>query len=235
MAGTMEGLGVPLFGGYTSYQSDGTTAYLTVDADGMHNFSWVDEGADNFISVVLTQSTQITSGYMQAFYTNLSCAGGCTTQINAFGADITLGGTCSGEISGMYLYFAETGTAVFGGTLNGIAVYFTAFASATVPYTRAGFHVYSKEADANLGDIEDGATVDTALLADCSGTTGTFGSLLATRGTVQPEYFLTIGTTSNNDRLYCSDSIDSMTGVGSLKINVNGAVYRIPLIADSCS
>lgn len=233
--GTYDGLAVPLSGGYTSYKSNGTTSYLTVNADGTHDFSFADEGADNFISVTLTQSTEIASGYMQAFYTNLSCAGGSLSQINAFAADITLGGTVSGENSGVYIYFAETGTAVFGGTLNGFAAYFSAFASATPPATRAGLHVYSVEADANLADIEDGASVDAAVLADCSGATGTYGSILATRGVVQPEYLLTIGTTSDNDRLYSSDNIDSMTGVGSLKVFCDGIVYRIPLIADSCS
>jgi len=34
MAGTMEGLGVPLFGGYTSYLPNGTTSYLRVGAKG---------------------------------------------------------------------------------------------------------------------------------------------------------------------------------------------------------
>ena len=65
MAGTMEGLGIPLFGGYTSYASDGTTAFLTVNADGTHDYSFADGGADNFISVTLTESEAISSGYMQ--------------------------------------------------------------------------------------------------------------------------------------------------------------------------
>ena len=233
MAGTMEGLGVPLFGGYSALQSDGATSYLTVDADGMHNFSWTDEGADNYIDVSITQTDATTSGYTQAFHVTLISSGGITApaQVNAFAADITLGGLHAGEVSGVYLYFAETGTFTSGHILAGYTVYFTAFASATPPAYRGGVHCYSAEAAGYYG-----TSLDAGLLVECSGTSGSWGAVVGVMGSTMPDYFLHILSETSEDRmvgLQTMGSIDT-SATASLKVLIGSTTYRIPLITDSC-
>ena len=234
MAGTMEGLGVPLFGGYTANASDGTTSYLTVNASGTHDFTWTDKGADNFISVTIADGTTVSSGYCQAYYANVTFTGSHTAQTNVFASDITYGGTISGEHSGMYLYFAETGTVVFNTDntqIKGVTVYFSAFGDQAI--NRAGFHVYSSETGTFTG-----ANVDAALWATCAGTSGTFGSLLAVTGSTPPEYFLDCASnvpwaaTSRMLRVLASDN---SAIVAQLRVMVFETEYFIPLYATTCS
>jgi len=236
MAGTMEGLGVPLFGGYTSYQSDGTSSYLVVNSDGTHDFTFTDEGADNFIGVTITDATTISSGYLQAFYTSITQSGGSADQINAFAADITLGGTCSSEISGVYIYFAETGTAVFGGIFSGYTVFFTSFASATPPAYRAGFHCYSQEPTAT-----NASGLDAGLLVESAGASGTWGALLGYMGVTPPEYFLYSssnipwGATTRMCRILGSDAAGTAQVAAQLRVKIYETEYFIALYPTTCS
>jgi len=228
MAGTMEGLGVPLFGGYTSYQSNGTTSFLTVNSDGTHDFSWADEGADNFISVTITDATTITSGYIQPFYTSLAVTGAYSTgscQINAFAADISLSGTPGVEVSGMYLYFSETGTTtVTSLNLAGHTVYFEDMGGA--PVARAGFKVYS--AGTNVA-----SQFDAAFMFISAGT-GTMSSLLGFKGASDPEYFLSYVNAPSAGRMM-ADYSPSDAATKALRVNLAGTIYNIPMVADSCS
>ena len=74
--------------------------------------SFTDKGADNFHSITLTDATTVTSGYIQPFYASITQTGGesAGAQINAFAADLFLGGAHAGEVSGAYIYVAESGT-----------------------------------------------------------------------------------------------------------------------------
>jgi hypothetical protein len=229
MGGTFEGLGMPLNGAFKRYAANGTTECLSVSDDGAMDFTFTDLGADNFITVVIADSTTVDSGYVQAFHTSLTMSGNCSTQINCFAADLTLGGTMENvEISGSYIYIAETGTAsLTGSTISGYTVYFTAFGAAAA--NRYGVHAYSAETLAYTGSEQDAA-----FMADCSGTSGTWGAILGCRGTTQPRYLLHIYGAPGDDNLYSSVAQGSSTSAGSLAVLVDGTVFRIPLIADTC-
>jgi len=227
MAGSFEGLSVPLHGGYQAYEDDGTTVFLTVDADGQHNFAWTDKGADNFIAVTLADSTAVSSGYVQAFYANVSTTGAWTGgQLNVFAADITLSGTPQ-EVSGMYLYFCETGTTTTTSMqLNGIVVNLEEMGGNLV--NRSGIKIYSNDADCS-GDI------DAAFSAYCSGASGTFRSLLSCGGNTEPEYFFEYTTAiGSSSRMLC-DYTASTSATMALRLLIDGSVYNVPCVADSCS
>jgi len=237
MAGTMEGLSVPLYGGFTSYQASGTTAssaYLTVNDDGTHDFSWADEGADNFISVTLTDATTISSGYIQAYYASITSTGSKTqaqtgAQQNAFAADIFLGGTQAAWTNGMFVYIAETGTAtITSSTIAGYAVYLAAFGAS--PASRHGFHVFSEE----TSTYTDATVHDTAFHAEGAGS-GTYGALLGTDGAVPPHYFLDIMDTTDTTTRMIVDYSSSDSATKALRVLVGSTVYNIPMVADSCS
>jgi len=232
MAGTMEGLGVPINGGYTAYQSDGTTAFLTVNADGTHDFTFTDEGADNFIGITVSQTTAVTSGYIQAFYANVTVSGGITApaQINAFAADITVGGACAGEVSGVYIYFAETGTFTSAHIHAGFTVYFAAFASATPALYRAGVHCYSAEASSYIG-----SSMDAGLLVESSGASGTWGSMLGHMGVTPPAYFLWMLNAPGTENMIGTGALGNPAACTTwLKVLIQSTTYWIPLHA-SCT
>ena len=228
MAGTMEGLGVPLFGGYSAYASDGTTSYLTVDSKGAHDFSFTDEGADNFVSVTVADSTAISSGYLQAFYANVSTTGVWTGgQINGFALDMTLSGTPGVEVAGIYLYIAETGSTVLtNAQVNGIVVNLENLGASCA--NRSGVKVFSN--DANVA-----SDIDAAYSVYCSGATGTFTALLSCGGTTPPEYFLEYTTALSDDTRMLSTYSPSDSATHALRILVDGTVYNVPAVPDSCS
>lgn len=228
MAGTMEGLGVPLFGGYTSYQINGTTSYLVVNADGTHDFTWADEGADNYISLTVADSSTIASGYIQPFYTALSTTGvlSGSAQVNAFATDITLSGTPGVEVSGMYIYICETGTTVMDNcNLNGIVVYFEEMGD-DFQY-RAGFKVYSDD-DSAAQSLDCG-------FETVSANAGVFGAMLGHKGATYPYWFLHCqNVMSGSTPGMFVDYSPSDTATKALRVNIAGSIYNIPVVVDSC-
>ena len=232
MAGTMEGLGIPINGGYTCYTSDGTTEYLTTNADGTMDFTFANLGADNYISVTTTNTSANTSGYVQSFYTSVSHTGGMTGgQINCFAADLSLGGTIAGvEISGAYVYIAESSTAVTfsSNILAGYTAYFAAFGSAC-DY-RAGFHCYSAEAT-----TYNASALDAGLLVECAGSTGTWGSVIGVMGVSLPKYFMHITTAPGTERMIGTGALGNPAACTVwAKVLIQSTTYWIPLHA-SCT
>jgi hypothetical protein len=191
--------------------------------------TFTDDGAHNFFSITISDSTTVTSGYIQPFYTSITQSGGesAGAQISAFAADITLGGTHAGEVSGAYIYFAETGTALFGGIFSGYTVYFGSFASATPPAYRAGFHCYSEEAAATIA-----TGVDAGILVESAGQTGTWGAMLGGMGVVPPKYFLHWKDQGGTAAMF-GDSLGSTSAVRSLRVKIYDTCYSIPLMAST--
>lgn len=192
--------------------------------------SFTNDGAHNFFSIVVADSTTVTSGYIQPLYVSLTQSGGSSDQINAFAADIALGGTCSGEISGMYLYFSETGTAAGFSTFNGVAVNMTAFAWATAPTVRAGFHAYSAEPTATNASL-----MDAAFLCSNSDSTGTWGAAIGVDGVTAPEYFLWIKDAPGEERFISTQIVANIAAATTwLKVRLQATNFWIALHA-SCT
>lgn len=233
--GTWEGGGIPLCGGYTAYLSNGTTSYLTVGASGTYDFSFSAVGADNYISITTADTAALTSGYLQHFYGSLTHTGGVSSgaQLNPFAADMTIGGTIAGEVSGAYIYIAESGTTAATMTnaiLAGYTAYLNAFGSAAT--YRAGFHVYSGETSTYTA-----TGLDAAFFAESAGT-GTYGALLGYMGQQPPEYFfhspsnIPWGATSRMIRILASDASSI---VAQMRVYIYNTEYFIPLYATTCT
>ena len=227
MAGTMEGLGIPIFGGYTAYQSDGTTPYLTVNSDGTHDYTFTGEGAENFIQVTVVDTETRSSGYLQAFYVNLRTSGvlSGSAQVNTFAVDLTLSGTPGVEVAGMYMYICETGTTVMDNcNLNGIVIYFEEMGD--VMAYRAGVKVYSDD-DSIASSLD-------AAFTTVSANAGLFGAMLGHKGATMPYWFLHIQNLAlNQDMMYPASDESSI--VGGLKVRIADSHYFIPLYNTSCS
>src|SRR3990167_4310681 len=100
---THEGLGVPLFGeskvtGNTAandvltiegaasqtgdllvLQNSTPTELFYVESDGVTNIAVTNPGADNVFAVAITDSSTVTSGYVQGSYVSLATTGSYTT------------------------------------------------------------------------------------------------------------------------------------------------------------
>jgi hypothetical protein len=75
--------------------------------------TFTDDGAHNFFSITIADGTTMTSGYIQPFYASITTSGSITTgsaQVNAFAADISLGGVIGSEVAGAYIYVSGTPT-----------------------------------------------------------------------------------------------------------------------------
>ena len=197
--------------------------------------SFVNKGADNFFSITITDATTMTSGYIQPFHTSITSTGSKTggqsgVQVNAFAADIALGATQTAWVAGVYIYVCEASSAatMTDSTLSGYEVYFDTIGSAC-DY-RMAFHCSSAETSSY-----NAASMDTGLMVECSGTTGTWGSMLGVMGYTLPLYFLKVGDYTAADRMICAS--DGMTSAAAytLKCYLKGAVYNIPLYLDSCA
>lgn len=118
MAGTYDGLSVPLYGGYVRGSSDQTTTLTVAASNNAHDFVMAHSAttADNMFGLDVDVSGSFSSGYTNCFYVDLKVSGNlgggvASNQVNAFGADITLDGTSSAAgYGGMYIYIAKSGT-----------------------------------------------------------------------------------------------------------------------------
>jgi len=220
---TYKGLAVPLFGDSEIKQETAGTDALTIT-------SVASPGACNVFNVAVTDaSAALATGYLQGIYTSMAVTGvysnGC--QINAFASDITLSGTPGVEVSGMYLYFSETGTTVVTDLqLNGVAVYFADMGGAMA--NRAAFHAYSEATHL-------GADIDAAFYAYCSGASGTWTALLGSGGSTAPEFFFENSTALGGSARMLVAYAPDAAATHALRIRVDGTIYNIPLVPDSCS
>jgi len=191
--------------------------------------TFTDDGAHNFFSITIADSTTVTTGYIQPFYANVTTSGvlSGSAQVNAFACDMTLGGTPGVETAAFYAYIVGSGTpTVTGLNVNGIVIYMDEIGA--TPAYRAGVKIYSD--DDSIASGLDGA------FTTVSANQGLFGAMLAHKGTQYPEFFLWIEDDYTQEGMLCKDAVTATpTFSASLRIKLASAIYRIPLVADSCS
>ena len=223
---TYDGLAVPLYGESTITQQVKGTDILTLATVADANTGV------NVMRANITATSAQTSGYIQGFYVNLDLdgggTGGQTTQANAFATDITIDGTFSSGVWGMYVYVQEgsTGSTPAAGALAGVQTYFAAF-GATMDY-RIGFWATSAETATYQATGVDGAFV-----AEC-GAAGSWKNLVVAHGG-PPSYFLAFTTAPGEEQMYSTGARGNVAAAASwLKVDVNGTVFWIALHA-SCT
>lgn len=226
MAGTFEGLSVPLFGEFYRYSAD-QTQNLFVEDDGVTNHTVALDavGGDNAHVVNITSSSALT-GYDQGYYVNLTASGaGAGGQVHAFAADITISGTptTSTWYGGMYLYIAG------GGTLTNAIVY-----GIYVDIVEMGTADYNCNLFLSRSNSNKATTVDTFIMMAMQGSTPATSSAIYFQGNRYPTYFLELASAATVSDMYDEDAGDeSDAGVGNLAVSINGTVRTIRLFADT--
>ena len=219
--GTYKGLAVPLFGDFEMKQGTAGTDHMTLT-------SVANNTASNIQTIHQTATSAITSGYLQGSYVDLKLGGGATgglgVQGNAFATDITLSGTVTAWVTGLYVYVCE-GTAAVPtdpAQMDGVMVFFDTLGAGNFSY-RAGFHAASQEATSYV------AALDAAFMCECSGAAGTWGAFLGGLGISAPEYFLEWQTAPGDTRMFVAGyAPTAVSGIG-LRCYVNGTAYVIML------
>jgi hypothetical protein len=219
-----KGLAVPIYGESTITQVTEGTDVLTLDSVADANTGV------NIQRINITSTSAQTSGYLQGSYVNLNLdgggTGGQTTQANSFATDITIDGTFSSGVWGMYVYAQEgsTGSTPTAGALVGVQTYFAAFGAA-MDY-RVGFWATSAETNSNLATGRDGA-----FMAEC-GSAGAWKSMLIAHGG-PPGAFLSIYGAPGEEEMYSTRAVAGSTSA-YLKVDVNGTLFWLGLYA-SCT
>lgn len=223
MAGTYDGLGVPLNGGYTTYREDGTTSVLTVSSNGVPDWSFTDQGADNHISLTVTNATAVASGYVQGYYVSLTTTATMTGgQINAMAIDFYLGGTPGVECAGIYIYVDNSGSPTVSSlNLWGIIINMEDLGAA--PTHLGGIKIFR-----NI--TNQGSTVDSFMYFYDSGT-GVTDSLFIHQGSNQPENFIKTLSAAQSAGMFQDIAITSANSTKALRVSFNSVIYFIPLHA----
>lgn len=223
MAGTYDGLGVPLNGGYTTYREDGTTSVLTVSSNGVPDWSFTDQAADNHISLTVTNSTAVSSGYVQGYYVSLTSTATMTGgQINAIAVDFLLGGTPGVECAGIYVYVAASGSPTVS-SLNGWGLIINMEDMGAAPTHYGGIKIFRNVTN-------QGSTVDSFMYFYDSGT-GVTDSLFIHQGSNQPQYFLKTLSAAPSSGMFQDITITSANSTKALATIFNSVIYYIPLHA----
>lgn len=227
MAGTFEGLGTPLFGEFYRY-SDAGVETLYVEDNGVFNLTvahTATASTDNALAVSYSVSgTAVASGYGTAIYANLNVAGESTggfasLQQNAFAADVTVNGTQTCGIGGIYIYMAE-GTA----TLTSAQVYAGYFDIGT----DFGAVDYLSCITLDKHNTTKGTTVDAFILCQLQGS-GTGTSLIQMQGPAKPTYFLNCSSGSIQGFFDATAGDGADTPSGRLAVRIGSTTHYLYL------
>lgn len=203
---------------------DGTEKFY-IEADGVTNLVITNttDTMDNALSVHYTTSGTYASGYGQGMHVNLqvggtSSGGFASQQHNAFGADVTVNGTHTCGIGGLYVYMCE-GTA----TLTSAQVYGGYFDIGT----DFGAVDYLSCITLDKHNTTKGTTVDAFINCQLQGS-GTATSLINMQGSGKPTYFLTTHATISG--MIENSQAAAATAAYSLQVAIGGTKYRIPIL-----
>ena len=228
MTGTMEGLSVPIYGEFYRYSAD-QTQNLYVEDDGVWNLtvSNTTDTHDNIFAITYTTSGTYASGYGNVCYVAMnvggtSSGGASTHQFNAFGTDITINGTHTAGIGGMYVYIAE-GTA----TLTSAQVYGGWFDIMEIGQTD-----YLSCLRLSMQTTTIATAIHSFIHCALDGS-GTATSLIAMQGSGRPTYFLSHSIQTAGGYYDATAGASDDTPVGRLAVNLAGTAAYIYLFAGS--
>ena len=226
MTGTYEGLSVPINGEFYRYTS-GQVQTLFVEDNGVFNLTVAQtaDATDQALAVSYSTSGTVASGYGAGVFVSMNVSGTSTgafstTQQNAFATDVTVNGTQTCGIGGIYVYIAE-GTA----TLTSAQIYGGYFDIGT----DMGACDYLSCITLDKHNTTKGTTVDAFILVQLQGG-GTASTVLHMQGTDKPAYFLqhSHGTTSG---YLDATARAAASSAHNLAVRVGGTTFYIPLLA----
>jgi hypothetical protein len=248
------GLGVPLFGeskivGNTAandvftiegagsqsgdllvLQSSTPTELFYVESDGVSNWAITNPGADNVLAIAITDASTVTTGYVQGCYVSLATTGAYTTgntQVNGFAVDLTwVGGTVGCEFSGMYIYMAGSGSPTLtSANISGLNIYLADLGG--TPGNKCALQLHIEDDGVATG-------MDAFIVCRLEGASGATAAFVQFAGTATlPEFFIKTNSAAGAKMIRAYTASDAATL--ALTCNVNGSLYNIPMVPDSCS
>jgi hypothetical protein len=201
---------------------------LAANSSGAFDLTAEDLGADNVLGMVITDSSTVTSGYVQGYYCSMTTSGAystASTQINAMAVDLILGGTVACEAEGLYIYVAGTDTPTLtSSNINGINVYIDDLGAAPGSRCALQLHIADGNAASNL---------DAFIAMRLEGGSGAVTNMFQKAGTASnPTYFL--ATNATNGMILAGDFLGgTAAATHGLACNINGSVRYIPLVSNT--
>ena len=202
---------------------------LGPNSDGAFDIDFVDPGADSCFSIDVTDSETVTSGYVVGHYVTLATTGTYTTgstQVTGYAVDLTwVGGTVGCEFQGMYIYLAGSGSPTLtSANISGLNIYIADVGG--TPGNKCALQLHMEDDGVATG-------MDAFIVCRIEGS-GAVANFLQFAGTeTLPEYFLATNSGAGAKMIRSYSPSDSATA--SLMCNIDGTVYRIALVADSCT
>jgi len=193
-------------------------------------FDWVlsDLDADNAFGLVITDANTVTSGYVQGYYVSMTTTGAYSTgntQINAIAVDMFLGGTLACEAEALYIYLAASGTpTTTSANINGINIYIDDLGGN--PSRVSGIQIHW---------ADDGTGSTAFIYARMEGASPACISFIEKGGTAasNPTYLLTTNSAATAAGWIRTYTVGDAATL-ALACNINGTVYNIPMVVDSC-
>jgi hypothetical protein len=216
----------------TISSSSSTYMGLALAANSSGCFDWVisDLDADNAFGLVITDANTVTSGYIQGYYVSMTSSGAYSTgntQLNAIAVDMFLGGTVACEAEGIYVYIAGSGTPTLtSSNINGINIYIDDLGANGNRVSGIQLH---------WADDTTGAGT-AAIYFRMEGSAPALNAFIEKGGTAakDPTYFLAANSEVASTAGWIRAYTPSTASAYSLMCYINGTVYRIPIVADSC-
>lgn len=202
---------------------------LALAANGSGCFDWVlsDLDADNAFGLIITDANTITSGYVQGYYCSLTTSGSYTTgstQVNAMAVDLLFGGTVGCEFSGAYFYLAASGSpTITSANISGVNIYIDDVGG--TPGNKCALQLHMAD-----DGVATGMDAFIVCRIEGSGATANFVQFAGTA--TLPTYFISTNSGAGAKMLRAYSPSDAATL--ALACYINGTVYNIPMVADSC-
>jgi hypothetical protein len=202
---------------------------LGPNSSGAFDLVFTDPGADNCFSLAISDSSTVTSGYIQGYYVSLATTGAYSTgntQVNGFAVGLTwVGGTVGCEFSGMYIYLAGSGSPTLtSANISGLNIYLADLGG--TPGNKCALQMHIEDDGVATG-------MDAFIVCRLEGAGGATNNFVQFAGTATlPALFMTTNSGAGSKMIRSYTPGDTATL--SLMCNINGTVYRIALVADSC-
>jgi len=203
---------------------------LAANSAGTFDVDVVSPGADNCLAVVVTDSSTVTSGYLQAVFSSITTSSDASyttgsSQVAGFASDIFIGGTMGCEVHGFASYITKSGTPVSMASAQPACFMGYIDDLGAAPTTRACARLHI--ADGNAGSVNDAF-----IIMRIEGSSGAVTCMFEKAGTAtNPTYFLK--TNAVDGMIVAGDFITSAVSAYGLAVYVNGAARYIPLVTNT--
>jgi hypothetical protein len=185
-------------------------------------------GADSFVDISIADDSTVTSGYVVGMYITMPVTGAystASTQVTGLAVDLTWpGATVACEFQGAYFYLAGSSSPTLtSANISGVNIYIDDVGG--TPGNKCALQLHMAD-----DGVATGMDAFIVCRIEGSGATANFVQFAGTA--TLPTYFISTNSGAGAKMLRTYAPSDAATL--ALACYINGTVYNIPMVADSC-